>query len=72
MLFCVIPPIAFYTEYIKIRVGSFDLIMQLYWKAILQIFELNFEIVKYNCLPTCLENNINVILKSRSNLFMGR
>ena len=38
----------------------------------LQIFELNFAIMKYNCLPTYLENKINAILKSPSNLFMGR
>ena len=72
MLFCVIPAIALYTKYIKIRVENLDFIMQIYWKAILQVFELNFAIVKYNCLPTCLENNINAILKSPSNLFMGR
>ena len=37
-----------------------------------QIFELTFAIVKDNCLPTYLENNINAILKSHSNLYMGR
>ena len=31
-----------------------------------------FAIVKDNCLPSYLENNINAILKSPSNLFMGR
>ena len=72
MLFCVIPPITLYTEYIKIRVENFDSIMRIYWKAMLQIFELNFAIMKYNCLPTYLENKINAILKSPSNLFMGR
>ena len=36
------------------------------------MFELIFVIVKDNCLPTYFENNIHAILKSSSNLFMGR
>ena len=72
MLFCVIPPIALYTEYIKIGVENFDLIMQISRKAMLETFALNFAIVKYNFFPTHSENNNNAILKSPSNLFMGR
>ena len=38
----------------------------------LETFALNFAIVKYNFFPTHSENNNNAILKSPSNLFMGR
>ena len=68
LLFCVTPAIALYFEYIKIRVENFDLIME---SSVSQIFGLIFATVIDNCLPTYLGNNINAILKSPSNLFMG-
>ena len=63
LIFCVIPAVALYSKYIKVIILESN---------VAQIFELILAIVKENYLPTYLENNINAILKSHSNLFMGR
>ena len=67
LLICVIPTIAPYIEYIKIRVEKDSDNANLCENNVRQIFELIFLIVKGNCLPTYLEREYT-FLKSLSKL----
>ena len=42
-----------------------------FWLNNVNLLENNVAVAKENFLPTYLENNINAILKSLSNLFIG-